>query len=302
MIYDNPDSKRVNPFNKIYRSKEYTNCEPRDFPYIVDVELTNHCNLMCRMCSRQIMTRDKGFMEMETLEKVVDECARYDAPIRFIRWGEPVTHSNFLGACHMVKRKGLPLHITTNGLLLDEYIIGNLIGLYKVDSIIISMQGVTPRGYRKMRGGNYSKLIKNIEMLVDKRGERKKPFIHVSTTVTDEKEKDIVKFITKWRYKVDSVGVGKTNLSRINGKKPDWGKYVPCGEIYRKLSVDWDGKVTACCGDYDALLQVGDINETSLFNIWNYNTKLDGIRAMLGDMQHKCFTLCRDCYHAYEEF
>ena len=294
---------RINPFNEIYRSKEYSEVdEPSDFPMIVDIELTNDCNLKCKMCSRQIMTRDIGYMSKELFKKIVDECAEHNTAIRLIRWGEPFLHPHILEFCKYVKDKGLPLHITTNGMVLSE---SQMIGiiLCKVDSIIFSMQGVTPDGYEHMRkGAIYDLLYTNIMKLLELRRTRDKPFIHISTTVTDETDKEINAFKDAWKDVVDSVGIGKTRFSYLGKEDNIKKEYRDCKEPWQKLSVDWDGKVSACCNDYDNLLTIGDINERSLFNLWNYNDQLDGIRAILNNMNHRCLTLCSKCFHTYTEF
>ncbi|MFH1366144.1 MAG: SPASM domain-containing protein, partial [Patescibacteria group bacterium] len=79
-------------------------------------------------------------------------------------------------------------------------------------------------------------------------------------------------------------------------------RYVPCTEVYQKLSVDWDGKITACCADYDNYLTLGDIKIDSLYDIWNKSEKLKAIRNLLDQGGHKCLSLCSKCFHFYDEF
>ena len=74
MMFKNPNSKRENPFRNIYDNKEFkTVLQHKDnlpnFPYLVDVELTNNCNLKCIFCGQQAMRRQKGFMSEELLKK-----------------------------------------------------------------------------------------------------------------------------------------------------------------------------------------------------------------------------------------
>lgn len=125
MMFVNPNSDRQNPFRQIYDNKYFKNIlkykdKLPEFPFIVDVELTNHCNLRCIFCGQQAMTREKGYMSEEIFKKIVDECAEYSTPIRMIRWGEPFLHPKIFEFCEYAKSKGLWVHITTNGLLLDD--------------------------------------------------------------------------------------------------------------------------------------------------------------------------------------
>ena len=249
----------------------------------------------------------------------MDECSQFDAPIRFIRWGEPFLHPKIINFCRYIKSKGLLLHITTNGLAIRNHHMKALVDL-EVDSIIFSFQGATKEQYELMRNNNrYDELKTNILKLVEIRGSKEKPFIHISSTMTNETKQEIEDFVHYWGSIVDSVGVGKTNLSRLSAhqiksfeivgkleilKRQETIKkyYRPCTEVYQKLSVDWDGKVSCCCGDFDNFLTVGNLTCSTLYDIWNGSKELKIFRELLDKNMHKSLTLCSTCYHTYEEF
>jgi len=292
--------KRTNIFDDIYKKFNYN--VTNNFPYIIDMELTNHCNLNCKMCNRNLMERECGFMDYNVFAKVVLECFKYNSAIRFIRWGEPFLHSNILQYIKEVKDYNIPLHITTNGLLLNKDITKSIIDM-ELDSIIFSMQGLSSEEYENIRvGASWNTLNDNIQEFVEIRGGRKKPFIHITTTIDkDDDYKD--RFIDYWKnyVLVDKVSVGITNYARIKQLKPKNRKYKVCYETTNKLGVDWDGSVTGCCGDYDRLMYVGNINDESIYNIWNNSKLLKSYRNLVGNKQHRCLTLCKDCYRAYED-
>lgn len=324
MLFKNPNSKREPPFMEVYDNEEFkTILQHKDalpkFPFLVDIELTNHCNLKCIFCGQQAMTRHKGFISEKVFKKVVDECSQYNSPIRFIRWGEPFLHKKIIDFCKYIKSKNLLLHITTNGLALKDDHMKALIDV-GLDSLIFSLQGATKEQYEIMRQNcQYDKLKASILGMVELRGDRPKPFIHISSTMTNEAKKEVDDFVNFWGHIVDSVGIGKTNLSRLSAhqiksletigklevlKKQQTTKkyYRPCNEVYQKLSVDWDGKVTCCCGDFDNFLTVGDVTQSTLFDIWNNSRELRIFRELLDRNLHRCLTLCSTCYPAYEEF
>jgi len=304
----------LNPFQKIYK-KINNKAEIPEFPRIVDIELTNYCNNNCLFCGQQTMKRMKGFMSKKVFEKVVKECSGYNTPIRMIRWGEPFLHPNIIEFVRYIKSKNLLAHITTNGLGFKKGQIEELpkIGL---DSIIFSFQGATKEGYQLMRNNNrYDELIANIKKLSKIR--KDKPFIHITSTMTDESEKEIEQFKRQFDGIADLVTIGKTNLSRLsigqfnvlrNIKKLETLKkqerinkeYQPCVEVFNKLSVDWDGKVSACCADWDNYMTIGDINEQTLKDIWDNSKRLKMFREVLKDGGHKCLTLCSVCYKTYD--
>ena len=324
MLFENINSTRKNPFRKIYDSEKYKTVlcrikRPREFPYLVDVELTNHCNFNCLFCGQQAMERPKGFMGGKVFKKIVDECAKFSTPIRLIRWGEPFLHPKIIDFCRYAKSKKILLHLTTNGLAIKESDMRALVDM-GLDSLIFSFQGATKKGYELMRNNKlYDSLATNISKFVELRGKQEKPFIHISSTMLNEPQEEIDRFVKYWGGIVDSVGVGKTNLSRLSQKqikslevikKLDYLKnqetvkkiYRPCTEVYQKLSVDWDGKVACCCNDFDNFLTVGDINQSSLYEIWHNSRDLKIFRELLDKERFKSLTLCSTCYHTYEEF
>ena len=283
---------RKNPFKEIYKSSEYILNKDNKMPLIVDVELTNNCNLSCKMCSRANMCRKKGFMDRDTFEKLVDECKKYGIPMRFIGWGEPFLHPEIIS--YLKYAKPLLLHITNNGQIIREDQMEELVDM-RLDSIIFSFQGATKEGYESMRvGASYDKTVENINKLIDIRGNKDKPFIHISSTMTDETEAEKKAFISKWKKIVDSVDIGITNLHNEN-RIP---QYKPCSEVWHKLTVKWDGSVSACCGDYDDTLLVGDLTTSTLKEIWK-GEELKAVRTLLTSGRFRNLTLCKNCFYAY---
>ena len=43
---------------------------PGDFPFSLGVEVTNHCNLRCPMCPREVADRGYGNMDYELFTKI----------------------------------------------------------------------------------------------------------------------------------------------------------------------------------------------------------------------------------------
>lgn len=268
------------------------NLPPR-FPYLIDVELTNKCNLNCSFCSRQFMHRKQGFMKDSTFNSIVNQIEETKTPIRFIRWGEPFLHKNIINYAKKLKTRNIPLHITTNGLLLNKKICDEIVSI-GIDSIIFSIQGLTKVSYEKERNNKkYDILEKNIKMLYDTRGENENPFITISAT--SQHKKGVETFINKWSDYSDDIQIGVTNYSRINNEK---GQHIVCKEPWQKMSIDWDGNVSACCGDYDKLLNIGNIDDSTLFGLWNGDI-LDSYRELIKNEKHDSLSLCSKCYPAH---
>lgn len=290
--------KRHNKFNDIYDIMNNAT-SMNDFPYVIDVELTNKCNLQCDFCSRKFMERQQGMMEDSTFKEILKQIAGKEIGIRFIRWGEPFLHKKILDYSKEIKHANIPLHITTNGQLLNKKICKSLVSM-QLDSITFSMQGLGKIGYEKQRYPAKYETIRNNTRLLNKiRKNKEKPYITVSTTYVpfDGTVVDYVcDFKDYWLELVDDVNVGVTNYSRINNTK---GKHIVCKEPWQKLSIDWDGNVSACCGDFDRLLNIGNINDTTLYDLWNKNDVLNAYRTLIKNNKHDSLSLCSKCYPAH---
>ncbi len=312
---------RINPFSPIYSicnsgtSLEKLKTYP-EFPRYLDVELTNHCNFHCLMCPTGNLSqkRKKGYMERWVFNKLLEEVIKHKTPIRFIRWGEPTLHKNFIEFIQLLKKNGIICHINTNGKLLNENIIEKLMNL-GLDSIKFSFQGVDRRSYAEMRNIDYfNELLNKIQLLYKNRGARIAPFIHVSTTVTYESAESIQKFKESINDFCDLVTVGRTVMERVDINNIHLGEteksllkslineesvikrhLTCCPEVFDKLSINWDGTVSACCSDYDNQMIVGDLKNERLINIWQ-SDKLNYYRDLIANSQYDCLELCRTCY------
>jgi radical SAM protein with 4Fe4S-binding SPASM domain len=289
---------KPNPWRAIYDSPECRDpwTHPPQFPIYIDVELTNRCNLSCVMCARQKMTRPQGDMPLALLQDICRQAVRRNAlGIRFIRWGEPLLFHNLANAISIVKGHGLLTHATTNGVLLAD----RFAQLSQLDSLIVSLQGLSVGEYTSLRGNHFWGVADGIDHLMTLKD---RPHVHVSTTITDETEEQQAEFRDRWEKRVDSVGIGYTTFGRVRGAEavaPFLERAQPlttrfrCKEIRTKLSVNWNGDVTACCTDYNGEMILGNVSD-GLLSLWRSPLR----RAMCEITDRKrqdLLTLCATC-------
>lgn len=281
---------RKNVFDKYYNIINSSNAMTNwlFMPSLIDIELTNNCNYKCIFCRTRQMTRNRGFIELTVIKKIVDEIIQRGrcTGIRFIRWGEPTLHPDFDNACKIVTEAGIPLHVTTNG---HNY----YNALSTVDSVIFSMQGATEEEYECQRKeAQYHKLIDSLLRLIKERGENEKPFIQVSSTMTDrDKPEEIATFRETMERLADRVVIGRTIDYQPNRDQ------TTCKDLFYRLAVDWDGTVSACCADYDKLLSLGNLEE-GINNLWRSETlKAYRMLHLLG--KRTSLGLCRECKKGY---
>ena len=306
MLNQNLLPKTENPLQKLYEQCTYGTMAEKfnslpDFPRMLDVELTNVCNFRCVMCptGQGSVKRSKGQMESRTLLKVLDEAMTNGTPIRYIRWGEPMLYKYFEDAIIETKQRGLLCHLNTNGSFLSREVNDFLVHV-GLDSIKISFQGVNETGYSAMRvGGSYQQVLDNIRELHRIRTETKSPypFIQIGTTIINETAPAIADFIASVDAFTDAVYIGRTkDLQEPNPVRAA----CECPEVFDKLSINWDGTVSACCGDYDNKMLVGDLRKQTLQEIWD-SPELANYRMMLLAYRHNELPLCSRCARSKEE-
>lgn len=276
--------KVKDPFRVVYDNEEYRNTHAYALPkapYFLDVELTNACDLGCIMCAREIMERRVGFMDYELFQSIADQAALAGVfAIRLSGLGEALLHKDLFEAIRYAKDRGLLVHLTTNGKTLDEVKARKLLesGL---DRVKFSFQGTEKNEYERMRkGGRFEKLVENIKRLIRLReeGSYDRPFIQIGTTTIDETPEQIERFLGPWRELVDDAYVLKTHFYRM--AHTETGKaHIPrqraeirktlCVEIRTKMTIYWDGQCSACCGDFNGGMVMGDLGKDTLVAIWN---------------------------------
>jgi len=157
-------------------------------PTSVDIELTNRCNLRCKMCwfhgENGIGDRYRNSeMATEEIIELINQLAVYRPQIYF-GGAEPLIREDFLTIMAHVKSFALPISFTTNGILLDQKKIQKVTEL-GVDHINFSIDGPEEL-HDKLRGrGNFGKVMSNMQHLLEcKKGKNiKKPLITVNITI-----------------------------------------------------------------------------------------------------------------------
>ena len=256
------------------------------------------------------MKREKGFMSEELFRKIADECIENNVALRLIGLGEPFLHKKIIDFVKYVKAKSGVLHITNNGLIITEEHIKKIIE-YQLDSIIFSFQGATKEEYEYMRNNKlYDKLLNTIEKFLELRGDKEKPFVMITSTVTErDKKEDIEKFIKFWELKADFVNVGQTVFERFYEfdkniynkfglKRPEINLNFLCVEPFTKLTIFWDGRASGCCAAVNDDLIVGNVRQNSIKEIWN-NDIINGIRLILKHKRQDLIAFCRSCRPPY---
>ena len=276
---------------KIYPEKKILS----SFPIHILIEPTSICNLRCVMCyqvdkkftgddvKKNSNLKMMGKMSFELFKKIIDESEKEGAnAISLGSRGEPMLNNHFLNMIeYLKKKKFFDIKINSNGSALTEKICHAILDS-NVNILVISCDGENSELYEKIRvGGNFKRLIKNINLLTSIRNKfykNSKLEIRISG-VYFHPEQDEKKFYEFWKDKVDTVSFVKFQNRWDTYNNPIQDKNSPCEFLWEKLYVWWDGTTNPCDEDYMSLLSPGNLNNKSIKSLWN-SEKLNNLRKM----------------------
>lgn len=274
-------------------------CDPRQLQYlmmrlppIVDLEVTNRCNLSCAMCPRQSMTRPSGTMSEQTFCQVLDKCPP-GATVVFSGMGEPLLHpqiSEFIG--RLKQKRGIFVVLQTNGALLRSDVVCRLADA-GLDTVCISFNGATPEVYEAvMRGARFEKVVEQIEHLVASAADRIKIRISITATKINAHEVDAIKSFWIGRG-IHDFEVRLCHSRGGNLRDDAVFDFAPppaaaaCGVFARIYFIAWSGDVLSCCHDLSGRTAIGNVHNVD----WSALRQLKMQRIL----QERWFPICDLC-------
>jgi len=280
-----------------------------DFPLILNIEPTNHCDLECYLCSRkkaiELGKKKLGHMDFNFYKKIIDECSNYRklTMLNMHKDGESLLHPRIFDMIRYAKMMDVAesIHMNTNGVALNKKNAYKYL-LSGIDDITFSIDAARAESFRRIKGKNIlDKVEKNIMKFIDYRNDMGlvEPFVRVKIMEFADISKDeINEFFDKWQGVADAVQVtGVHNWSGsadvdITDETLDID--CPCPLVWYSLAINWDGRASICSVDWDCSTVVGDVNNSSIHKIWN-GEKIKKMRSLeLFNRENRPVT-CKDC-------
>ncbi len=284
-----------------------------DFPLHINFELKIGCNLKCPSCLCSLPFKDwpypvsiKKEIKIDKYFTIIDECAKHGLlSIELNGVNEPFLYENIVECIKYAREKGI-MHISlhTNAMLLTKKLSQQIMesGL---TTISFSLDSFYKETYNKVRvGGDYNKVIKNINNFLNLKKTLNLvfPFTRVSLTRSKINFNEIEEFKSYWNSRVNIVStsffynpfVGNEQYNQIEKdyrleKRSDYVCYQP----YQRIFIFNNGNVAPCCSMFGGNLIVGNIYNSSIFDIWNSYT----MKTMRQNIKNKKILLdpCRKC-------
>ena len=186
-----------------------------------NIELTDHCNIRCRMCSQSMRDETHGqphrFMAFETWRDAIEGLAGMDDITLCPHWlGEPTLHPEFdtfvqhAFAVNTGNRLFRHFKVHTNAVLMPEERAKGLIALAAQPHIApdtflavhFSIDAFSRDGYTLIKGADRREQVYgNVERFLRLRRERglSRPVVHVAFVVQAGNENEVVEFVSHWQ-------------------------------------------------------------------------------------------------------
>jgi len=239
------------------------------FPLHVDIELSSRCNLNCVYCGKQHLLKPGylGDMSMELFCRIVDQCAAGGVESIGLSYrGEPLLNRQAPEMVAYAKKAGID-HVSfcSNGMLLVPVLAEKLIRA-GLDEITVSAQGATAESFEHSRiGANFAAVVRNVDafMKCKKRLGVSLPKLRIQAVELPELDKE--GFLAFWTPRCDEV-VTVAYRPPCDGAemRGDWC----CSQLWRRMTVEWDGCILPCNNNDLRTASPGNANEISLGEAW----------------------------------
>ena len=239
------------------------------FPTHVDIEVSSACQLKCPMCTQQLMNaKQKGIMNFNLYKKIIDQCVKNHVYSIKLSWrGEPMLNPRVWDMVEYAKKKGIKdVAFLSNGERFTDLDLKRAI-TSGLDWISFSIDGLYDI-YDKIRyPSKFKDIVIKLKKLKAEMNSRK-PLVRVQTIYSAIAENP-EEYFDFWQPIVDRVNfiADEVRADLIKGFKRD-PNYV-CPSPWQRMVITFDGTVMPCVCDYFVREDMGNINEKSLYEIWD---------------------------------
>lgn len=299
---------------------------PLPAPLAMSIDTSETCNFRCKFCvynqSRQTGLLKKPntsgpFMEMAVFEKLVGDLQDFPVKVKKISVhcrGEPLLNPNIAQMIAMMNNADVTeiIKISSNGSLLTRELAREILDA-GIGQFVLSVEHVTDAGYRDVTGGvwdDYQAIVHNFRILREERDRGGYKNVELCAKILDfitPEEQDTFKrdfspyadtllitglYASSRPELLDStMNLGQTDGFYKAGVKKD--RQV-CPEPFFFLCVDPRGEVMPCWMDWSNAAVVGNLMDTSLFDIWN-GKPLQEFRLQHLAGKRKSIPVCSNC-------
>jgi wyosine [tRNA(Phe)-imidazoG37] synthetase (radical SAM superfamily) len=260
-------------------------------PAAIQIEPTNVCNLRCPVCptgSGQ-SKRPKGFMSMETFNRILDEIGDSLTFAILYGWGEPFLNRDLPRMISACTARNIRTLSSTNGHCLQTVEEALSVVDAGLSALIVALDGSTQEVYDTYRkGGSVEQVKRCVESIEEAKARRGAvlPYTNLRVVVTSNNQSDLPNVARFAReigvnmYSCKTLGCltvsedfgsfepQRQELRRFtyDGAERRLGAPARCPYPFRQPTVFWDGTLVSCEFDYNLEFPYGSCDIPRLWN------------------------------------
>ncbi len=311
------DEKYYNWVKMSNRELNTTDFTPWGYPYMLQIEPTNMCNLSCPLCptGRNELGRKPQHMSLKEFKSIIDDMQKYLLFIILWDWGEPFMNPELPQMIKYATERGIKIVTSTNAHFLHDDVYVKAILQSGLTTLIVAIDSLNEDNYKVYREkGNLSIAVSGLKNLMRIKEQIKSPTaINMRMVVMkqNEHEVDDLRQLAK-TLNVDTFTIKTLNPScgsnsldtSLIPDNPEYRRYeyregkrirrdTQCRRIWGMSNIFSNGDVVPCCYDYNSEMKIGNINNKPFTEIWD-SPRYRGLRKILY-YQKNSISKCNEC-------
>lgn len=281
------------------RKQERNKVVQSEPPARLTVEPSILCNLKCPHCSTglRILQRDSRHINPEIAKSVIRQTEGKSLALTLPHEGEPFIHPEIVfDIAREAKQLYMNVDVATNGHYFSEQVLERILD-HRIDSITVTIDGMTEETYTKYRtGGSLKKVTDGLKKLSEMKKERGwlTPHIRVQMIMMRHNIHEYPK-LKEFAREIGADSHGLKTMALINfDQKEEWlpedrskirKRYhfdreeeyqvkfdteYDCRVPWENIWINSDGKILGCTFDWQSQYAIDQIDEnTNLMELWN---------------------------------
>lgn len=275
--------------------------EYRIFPKYIMIETIDVCNAKCIMCNVSNNKSNRQFISDELFDNIINQLKPYANWIEMVLLygrGEPLIDKDLENKVGKLKSIGIKkIQVSTNASLLTK---DRAFKLFKngLNDLRISIDSIVEDTYSKIRVGLCLKdVLKNINDTIQVRNDYFPEMpIKIRLVEMPENKNELQDWMTYWTERIGEHDTAEIRqyAAKTAGKINESAGNYPCVSVFSTLTVRSNGIVNLCCGDLTGSMNLGNLNENSILDIW-HSEQFESIRNLHLEGKRNKISLCNGC-------
>jgi radical SAM protein with 4Fe4S-binding SPASM domain len=242
------------------------------FPSHLDVETASACQMRCPMCYTTYMDESlKGIMKYELFTKIIDEAVTLGIYSIKLSWrGEPLLNKKILDMVKYAKSKGIKeVAFLSNAEFLTKDMAEALVDA-GLDWLSVSADGTGDIYNEIRRPAIFEETLERVKYMKQYRDGKglTRPLLRVQS-IMSAVENNPEEFKEAWTNIVDRINIIADESRNFDEKDLQFDRHFVCAKPWQRMTIAYDGRVHQCISDYGAKNVIGDVNQSSLYEIWH---------------------------------